>query len=557
VTEQVFGPYRLLALLGEGGMGEVWRALDTRKDRVVAVKLLGPWLGRNAAFSARFRREAALASKLNTPHIVPIHDFGEIDGQLFIDMPLIEGTDLAALLARTGPLPPQRAVEIVTHIAHALDAAHRAGLVHRDVKPSNILVTDSGGGTDFAYLIDFGIARAMDGTSTSPSRAVIGTAAYMAPERFTNADPEGGSGTVENREQRAGDVYALACVMYEALTGSPPFTGSDLPALIYAHLHIAPPQPSRHVPGLPTDLDDVIARGMAKDPAERFRTAGALAAAARAALETAPSQAPPAAPDGVPTREHVVDDPAHHLLPPGPDDTPAGSTSGPEEPPASTSAPAKPPRQVGRRTRILALASAVLMLALAGTAVAAWHPWPSTPQDGARAVAQPQASTPVPPPPSPTLTSSPSPTPTLVPSTHPATSQVPTTAGPPPPNTTTPAPVPPPPPPPDDEACLRTATAGDLSFGSGKAAANALGPIFTSDACSDIHLKLTSATYRTYARACLEVPDGSSATSCGDWVFLSYPDIWDTLYHHAPAGSRWKLEMYGAAAETVTFFYTR
>lgn len=272
-----FGPYRLESLLGRGGMGEVWRAVDTSQgDRVVALKVLGSWLGGDEDFAHRFRRESALAAKLTGPHIVPIHRYGEIDGRLFIDMPLIDGTDLNALLERGGPLPPERAVAIVDQVADALDTAHRGGLVHRDVKPTNVLITSR----DFAYLIDFGIARAVDGTKFSLSGAVVGTPDYMAPERF-----DGGG-------DHRSDVYALGCVLYEALTGRAPFPTAGLLASMKAHHAEPPPRPSTHRPGLPAALDDVVARGMAKNPEDRFPTAGALAAAARAALDTRPTQVP-------------------------------------------------------------------------------------------------------------------------------------------------------------------------------------------------------------------------------------------------------------------------
>lgn len=175
-----FGRYKLVELLGRGGMGDVWRAYDTVTDRVVAVKVLPAHLADDQTFQERFRREARAAAGLNNPHVVPIHDFGEIDGRLFVDMMLIEGEDLGTLL-RSGPLPPQRAIKIIEQIALALFAAHRIGLVHRDVKPSNILVTED----DFAYLIDFGIARVAGEAGLTYTGAAVGTWAYMAPERFS------------------------------------------------------------------------------------------------------------------------------------------------------------------------------------------------------------------------------------------------------------------------------------------------------------------------------------------------------------------------------------
>lgn len=269
------GPYRLEALLGRGGMGEVYRAYDVVKTRSVALKLLPQQLMTDPEFVTRFRRESRVAAQLRDPHVIPIHDFGEIDGHLFIDMRLVEGTDLAGLLRKEGPLPLERAVNIVVQVADALDAAHLAGLVHRDVKPSNVLVTASGQGGDFAYLVDFGLARATDGTAFTTSGAMLGTVGYMAPERLRHGTDD----------QRA-DVYSLACMLYQMVVGHRPFANAQahLYAEMYAHVNRPVPRPSEHRPDLPALFDDVIARGMAKDPAHRHTHAGELAADARAAL---------------------------------------------------------------------------------------------------------------------------------------------------------------------------------------------------------------------------------------------------------------------------------
>jgi len=175
-----FGRYRLIELLGRGGMGEVWRAYDTAIDRVVALKMLLPHYAQDPEFDKRFRREARAAARLDDPHVVPIHDVGEIDGRLYVTMRLINGVDLQTLLD-AGPLETGRAVYVVEQIASALNCAHQAGLVHRDVKPSNILVSEE----DFAYLIDFGIARGAGETKLTATGNVLGTWAYMAPERFS------------------------------------------------------------------------------------------------------------------------------------------------------------------------------------------------------------------------------------------------------------------------------------------------------------------------------------------------------------------------------------
>lgn len=264
-----FGHYRLLDLLGRGGMGEVWRAYDTRTDRIVALKLLPEHLSRDEMFQQRFRREAHSAAKLTEPHVVPIHTFGEIDGRLFVDMRLIEGRDLHAVI-NDGPLDPARAVLIVEQIAQALHAAHSVGLVHRDVKPSNILVADH----DFAYLIDFGIARGINEVGLTDTGNMIGTWHYMAPERL-RADAQ-----VDSRS----DVYALACVLHECLTGSWPFPGNSVENQIAAHLTEPPPRPSTARSDVPAELDSVVATGMAKIPDERYSTSVELARAARAAV---------------------------------------------------------------------------------------------------------------------------------------------------------------------------------------------------------------------------------------------------------------------------------
>src|SRR6185437_7464652 len=288
MTPWQVGHYRLDALLGSGGMGEVYKAYDTSRDRYVALKLLPEAFSDDREYLKRFQRESHVAARLTEPHVIPIHDFGEIDGQLFIDMRLVDGVDIGALLETAGRIEPRRAVYLIGQVAQALDAAHADHLVHRDIKPSNILVTSS----DFVYVVDFGIARSIGGrqTALTITGATIGTLHYMAPERFVGHEVDG----------RA-DVYSLACVLHECLAGAPPFRGKDLPALMYAQLYYGPPQVSSLVEGIPPALDAVIARGMAKDPNDRFPTAGALAAAASAALlneapAPLPSPAPPAPP---------------------------------------------------------------------------------------------------------------------------------------------------------------------------------------------------------------------------------------------------------------------
>jgi serine/threonine kinase PknH len=264
-----FGRYRLVELLGRGGVGEVWRAFDPVTDRVVALRMLPANCPVDHGFQLRFRREARAAAGLNEPHVVPIHDFGEIEGRLFVTMRLIKGCDLQDVL-EDGPLPPGRAVWIIEQIASALHAAHEVGLVHSDVKPSSILIAAD----DFAYLTDFGIATRKTGLANTGA-AMGANWAYMAPERFR-------AGKADARA----DVYGLACVLYQLLTGQLPFPDEGLDQLAAAHMSKPPPRPSRMQCGVPPAMDRVIATGMAKEPYRRYSTTKHLAKAARGALAT-------------------------------------------------------------------------------------------------------------------------------------------------------------------------------------------------------------------------------------------------------------------------------
>ncbi|WP_406236633.1 protein kinase domain-containing protein [Nocardia sp. NBC_01009] len=263
-----FGHYRLDRLLGSGGTGQVWLAHDSVTQRDVALKLLAAVHAVDAIYRQRFTREARLTAQVRGPHLVPIHTFGELDGRLYIDMEFIEGTNVSGLLRRDGPMSPARAVEIVAQTAAALDLVHRAGLVHRDVKPSNIMVSPSG----FVHLIDFGTAHRIDQPTITASTNVVGTLAYMAPERFT--------GTCDGRA----DQYSLACVLYECLTGQRPFGTVDSTQQLRAHLMTDPPRVAAVNPTVPAALDAVVARGMSKDPDQRWSSAGEMASDAYAAV---------------------------------------------------------------------------------------------------------------------------------------------------------------------------------------------------------------------------------------------------------------------------------
>src|ERR1700754_1137326 len=267
----MFGPYHLKRLLGRGGMGEVYEAEHTVKEWTVAVKLMADTFRRDPVFRERMKREARIAGRLQEPHVVPIHDYGEIDGQMFMEMHLIEGIDLDDTLKRFGPLTAPRAVAIITQIASALDAAHAAGVMHRDIKPPNILITRD----DFAYLVDFGIASATTDEKLTQLGTAVGTWKYMAPERFTN----------DEVTYRA-DICALACVLHECLTGAPPYRADSAGVLVKAHMSDPIPKPSAVRAGIPKAFVAVIARGMAKEPGDRYASAGDLALAAHEALST-------------------------------------------------------------------------------------------------------------------------------------------------------------------------------------------------------------------------------------------------------------------------------
>jgi DNA-binding beta-propeller fold protein YncE len=266
--------YRIVALLGRGGTSVVYRAEQARPRRSVALKLLSPELAASPAFRRRFLREQDLAASIDHPNVLPVYAAGEADGVLWIAMRHVDGTDLRALLALEGPLPPARAVAIVAQVANALDAAYARGLVHRDVKPGNILLAGESDGVAHAYLADFGLTRQVDAPSgLTASGQMVGTVDYCAPEQV-----EGGS--VDGRA----DQYALACVLFECLTGTVPFRRPTELATAWAHVHGRPPRRWEARPELPRAMEPVVARGLAKRPAERYPTCSGLATAAQDAL---------------------------------------------------------------------------------------------------------------------------------------------------------------------------------------------------------------------------------------------------------------------------------
>ncbi len=351
----MFGKYKLTAVVGQGGMGEVYEAFDTSKDRKVALKILREQFSHDEQFRARFQRESHAVAILQEPHVIPIHDYGEIDGKLFIDMRLVRGRDLHELL-REGPLEPARAVSIIAQVADALDAAHAEGLVHRDIKPQNILVTPN----DFAYLVDFGIAETRGETRLTKTGTAIGSFAYMAPERFE-----------DRPTTSAVDVYSLAGVLHEALTGSTPFVVSGFEQLIGAHLSAPPPRPSMVNPRVPAALDAVIARGMAKEPDDRYGSAGALARAAKRALSAASGSGTGTGPTALAQTMPAGPAAVGQYQPWTPAATPAPSpATTPAPSPATAPAPGTTPRwqpaqqESSRPARVWPVVTAVLVAAV-------------------------------------------------------------------------------------------------------------------------------------------------------------------------------------------------
>jgi non-specific serine/threonine protein kinase len=274
--------FRIESLVGRGGMGVVYRATQLSLERQVALKLISPELAHEERFRERFLREARLAASLDHPHLLPVYEAGEAEGTLFLAMRLVKGVSLAELLRHEGSLPPERALRLFSQLASALQAAHQAGLLHRDVKPANVLLAGAGD-AELAYLCDFGLARRLSGGSLTQEHAFLGTAAYAAPEQIRG----------EELDARC-DLYALACALYECLTGQPPFQAEDELALCWAHLHELPPSPSNLDSSLAL-FDSFFARALAKAPDARFGSASELAQAAQAALAGTLPAAPPAA----------------------------------------------------------------------------------------------------------------------------------------------------------------------------------------------------------------------------------------------------------------------
>ena len=270
----VLAGYRIEEVIGRGGMGIVYRATNLGLKRSVALKLIAPELSEDPLFRQRFERESRIAGSLRHPNVVTVVEAGETEGSLYVAMELVEGMDLLELIRRDGRVAPRRLAAIVAQVASALDAAHARGLVHRDVKPANVLLAARDDGREHAYLTDFGLAKHITSRSgLTGEGTVLGTLDYISPEQIRGT-----------RLDARTDVYALGCVLFHALTGEVVFPEANGAAKIFAHLSEPPRAPSEAAANLAPAWDTVLVRALAKEPADRYSSAGDLA---RAALETA------------------------------------------------------------------------------------------------------------------------------------------------------------------------------------------------------------------------------------------------------------------------------
>jgi len=371
--------YRVEEPLGAGGMAVVYRARDERLGRPVALKVLPPALAADAGFRRRFTAESRAAAAVDHPNIIPVYEAGQVGRSLFIAMRLVTGGDLRGVLSREGPLPPARAAQFLSPIASALDAAHRAGLVHRDVKPGNVLVDTSPGRPEHVYLSDFGISKgAASSAGLTGTGQFLGTPDYTSPEQVRGLVADG----------RA-DEYALACVTWQLLTGTVPFARTDGMDVLFAHLHEPLPPLDALRPGLPAATGQVLARALAKEPGERYPTCGEFADALRDALGVPPYRPAANLAESWDPRRGPAALPAHPATAPagtgsrpagpgGPNQvTPPGAADGPTQ--DMDAAPGQRPRhgpglgvsnraRPGRRRRLylaVALAGALLAAAVA------------------------------------------------------------------------------------------------------------------------------------------------------------------------------------------------
>ena len=343
---EIVGGYRIESLLGRGGMAAVYLAEDARLKRKVALKVLSPELAEDDTFRRRFVDESERLASVDHPNIIPVYEAGHDGDHLFIAMRYVDSTDLKQLLDREGPLAPERAVALVTQVAGALDAAHAKGMVHRDVKPANVLVA-VGSGADHAYLSDFGLTKRTEETSgLTKTGYFMGTIDYVAPEQISGKGVDGRT-----------DQYALACVLFQSLTGHPPYPRDDDAAVLFSHLSEPVPAVTASRPGLPAAIDGVIAKGMAKEKDDRYPDCLSFALAARDAVTGASSS------DGARTVPTTI-----AAFPVAPTAMAAAPTAGGvTDAPATTEPAAGQPGQQkdgGRRRMAIGIGAGVLVLLL-------------------------------------------------------------------------------------------------------------------------------------------------------------------------------------------------
>jgi WD40 repeat protein len=373
-TGTLLAGYRIESRIGSGGMAVVYRARDERLGRWIALKVIAPDWTHDEEFRRRFVAESRAAARVDDPHVIPVYEAGQADGVLFIAMRLVTGADLWEVLRREGALPPGRALDLLSPVASALDAAHAAGLVHRDVKPGNVLVDERPGRPDHVYLADFGLSKgAVAGISLTGAGIPVGTPAYSAPEQVQGHDVDG----------RA-DQYALACVAFELLTGRVPYQRDQPLAVLFAHLSAPPPSLTAYRPGLPPRADEVMARALGKQPEQRYASCRDFTDALREAFGLAPYHSGGAGRGPVSPAARPVTTEAPYRGP---------SPTGPAVPGRHTeSGPGRdgPPRRSRRRALAIALAVAVVAVGAPVSWLLASSPGPSA----ARAPAGTQATPP-------------------------------------------------------------------------------------------------------------------------------------------------------------------
>jgi hypothetical protein len=350
------GGFVIERVAGRGGMGVVYRAKQLRPSRTVALKVVSPEVADNAEFRTRFEHECEIAASIEHSNVIPVYEVGDASGLLYIAMRYVEGTDLRAVIAAEGRLGPTRATGILSQLAAALDAAHAHGLVHRDVKPGNVLLAREGD-REQVYLTDFGLAKPASSLGRTRVGAFVGTLDYAAPEQLQG-----------QRVDARTDVYAAGCLLYEMLTGHVPFEQEHEASIIYAHMTSSPPSARALVPDLPPAIDAVIARAMAKNPEERYPSAGDLGRAALAAVAggervvsersvgigpAAPASAGPAGPSGPGPQAPATTEPG----------------SGPPPPRVVPSASDQAPRRASRRAIALATGGGLVLIAIVAVLV--------------------------------------------------------------------------------------------------------------------------------------------------------------------------------------------